>query len=250
MPDRRVALSLLAHPDDAEILCGGTLSRLADLGWLVHIVSATPGDCGTTALTTTEIAEIRRAEGQAAAALIGGKYHCLEDRDLTVLYGHASIRKAIDLFRELTPTLVITHPRHDYMLDHEQVHLIARAATFGFSVPNASSLPLTDKAKVPWLYYCDPIEAVDPYKGVTAAASTRIDISDAMDQKVAMLACHASQRQWLQSHHGIDEYIESMKRHSALRGAEMGATYAEAFTQHLGHAYPSSNVLAELFEGR
>ncbi len=44
----RVALALMAHPDDAEILCGGTLVRLADLGWKIHIANATPGDCGTT----------------------------------------------------------------------------------------------------------------------------------------------------------------------------------------------------------
>ena len=30
--ERRVAMSLLAHPDDAEILCAGTLIRLADAG--------------------------------------------------------------------------------------------------------------------------------------------------------------------------------------------------------------------------
>jgi hypothetical protein len=32
-----VALALLAHPDDAEILCAGTLIRLADAGWQIHI---------------------------------------------------------------------------------------------------------------------------------------------------------------------------------------------------------------------
>ena len=42
---RRVALTLLAHPDDAEILCGGTLIRLRqELGYEVHIATATAGD--------------------------------------------------------------------------------------------------------------------------------------------------------------------------------------------------------------
>ncbi|MCG8585160.1 MAG: PIG-L family deacetylase, partial [Pirellulales bacterium] len=36
-PKRRVALAFLAHPDDAEILCAGTLIRLADEGWTIHI---------------------------------------------------------------------------------------------------------------------------------------------------------------------------------------------------------------------
>ena len=43
--DRRVAMAFLAHPDDAEFLCAGTLAHLADAGWEVHITTATPGDC-------------------------------------------------------------------------------------------------------------------------------------------------------------------------------------------------------------
>jgi LmbE family N-acetylglucosaminyl deacetylase len=38
-PTRRVAATLLAHPDDAEILCAGTLIRLADAGWEIHIAT-------------------------------------------------------------------------------------------------------------------------------------------------------------------------------------------------------------------
>lgn len=59
---RRVALSFLAHPDDAEILCAGTLIRLRDLGWEVRVVTATAGDCGSATLPAEEIAEIRRSE--------------------------------------------------------------------------------------------------------------------------------------------------------------------------------------------
>ena len=45
------ALTFLAHPDDAEILCAGTLIRLADAGWEIHVATATPGDCGTMTAT-------------------------------------------------------------------------------------------------------------------------------------------------------------------------------------------------------
>jgi hypothetical protein len=61
-----------------------------------------------------------------------------------------------------------------------------------------------------------------------------------------MLACHASQRDWLRAHHRMDEYIESMKRQSAQRGRQFGCTYAEAFVQHRGHPFPQSDLLAEL----
>ena len=40
------ALAILAHPDDAEFLCAGTLVRLAcERGWSIHIATMTPGDC-------------------------------------------------------------------------------------------------------------------------------------------------------------------------------------------------------------
>jgi len=76
----RTVLSFMAHPDDAEILCGGTLIRLAEAGWTVHIATLTPGDCGTMTDDTWQISATRTGEA-AAAAVIGGIYHCLDERD-------------------------------------------------------------------------------------------------------------------------------------------------------------------------
>jgi LmbE family N-acetylglucosaminyl deacetylase len=241
---RRVALAFLAHPDDAEILCAGTLILLAEAGWEIHIATVAQGDCGSPSLPAHEIAAIRRQEGVASAALIGARYHCLDEQDLRVVCDKSTINKALGLFREVAPTLVFTHPRHDYMLDHEQVHLLARAASFGYAAPNCSSLPVVAGSCVPWLYYCDPVEGVDPYTGVAAAPTTYVDVSASMTLKAEMLACHRSQREWLQVHHGMDDYIESMKRHSAGRGREIDAPFAEAFVQHRGHPYPASDLLA------
>jgi len=249
LPNRRTVLAFLAHPDDAEILCAGTLIRLAAAGWEVHIATATPGDCGSSTLPADEIAEIRRAEGAAAAGKIGATYHCLEERDVTVVFDKPANRKTIDLFRAVAPTLVFTHPRIDYMIDHEQVHQLARSAAFAYSVPNASALPLVDGSVIPWCYYCDPIEGIDAYSGELVRSTVCIDISEVIDRKSEMLACHASQRKWLRAHHGMDEYIEAMKRHSAIRGKQLGTDYAEAFVQHRGHPYPQSDILKDLLGG-
>jgi hypothetical protein len=61
-----------------------------------------------------------------------------------------------------------------------------------------------------------------------------------------MLACHASQRQWLLKHHGMDEYLEAMRRWGRQQGERVGVAYAEGFRQHLGHSYPQDNRLAQL----
>jgi hypothetical protein len=67
-----------------------------------------------------------------------------------------------------------------------------------------------------------------------------------MNLKEAMLTCHASQREWLMQHHGIDEFVDSMRRWSAELGKAAGVAYAEGFRQHRGHAYPRDDKLTEI----
>jgi len=49
-------------------------------------------------------------------------------------------------------------------------------------------------------------------------------------------------------HHGVDQYVESMRAWSAARGREHGVAFAEAFRQHLGHSYPQDNLLGDLLK--
>ena len=243
---RQVALTFLAHPDDAEILCAGTLIRLREAGWEIHIATATPGDCGTMERNRWDIASIRTQEAAAAARLLGATYHCIDERDAMVVYDKAAIQKAADLFRRVAPSLVITHAPRDYMMDHEESSKLARAASFIYGAPNISQFPRHAESHVPYLYYCDPIGGVDPM-GNPVTPTTIIDIYEKIEQKGRMLACHASQREWLRAHHGMDEYIEAMKRLGTERGKVKNVAYAEGFVQHRGHPYPHDDVLANLF---
>jgi LmbE family N-acetylglucosaminyl deacetylase len=241
-------LSVLAHPDDAEFLCAGTLARLAqEHGWQVHIASMTPGDCGAAQLPPEEIARIRRGEGARAAARIGATYHCLEERDLLIFYLEESLGRVTRLMRTVRPRIVLTHSPADYILDHEMTSMLVRAAVFAAPVPNflpARGLPPPISA-IPHLYYCDAIEGKDPLgRGVEPAF--RIDVSGVIDTKASMLTAHASQRDWLLKHHGMDHYVQSMHDWSARRGAEAGVAFAEGFRQHLGHSYPQDNLLGAL----
>jgi LmbE family N-acetylglucosaminyl deacetylase len=240
------ALALLAHPDDAEFMCAGTLIRLAAAGWEVHIATAAPGDCGTMTEDRWAISARRTAEARAAAALIGATYHCLDERDGLVVYDKETIRKGADLFRRVAPQLAFIHSPLDYMMDHVMVSHVGRAASFIYGAPNISAFPLREGSRVPHLYYCDTLEGIDPL-GNPVQPSIRVDITAQLEKKAEMLACHKSQRDWLRSYHGTDEYIDAMRRHAAQRGKEMGVAAAEAFVQHRGHAYPKNDLLAELF---
>lgn len=241
---KKVAMCLMAHPDDCEFLAAGTLALLAKRGWEIHIVTMTPGDVGSMTLSPIAIADVRRRENAKAAAVIGGHSHCLESRDLFVTFDEGTLRRAIALTREIAPTLVFTHSLECYMLDHEVTARVARTASFGFLIPNAAPGSAPKGAHVPYLYYADPIEGLDPY-GRLVKATTLVDISSVIQTKTKMLHAHASQRAWLRAHHGIDEYTRAMKHWGGKRGAEIGVKFAEGFRQHKGHGYPHDCILTK-----
>ena len=248
----KVALAILAHPDDAEFLCAGTLVRLRkEHGWTIHVATMTPGDCGSAEHTPEEIARIRRAEGAAAAAAIGATYHCLEERDLRVIYNEPALEKTTRLLNKVGPQIVFTHNPDDYHLDHEQTSKIVRAASFAAPIPNflhnkpgaEERWPALDH--IPHLFYCDPLEGKDAF-GVAIASGFRIDIGGVIEDKSRMLACHESQRAWLRKHHGVDNLVDSMREWGATQGGRSNVKFAEGFRQHLGHSYPQDNILKTL----
>src|SRR5947207_2913269 len=237
MPD--TVLSVLAHPDDAEFLCAGTLIRLVrEHGWQAHLASMTPGDCGAADRSPEEISAIRRHEGAAAAALIGATYHCLEERDLLIFYAERPLERVTRLLRAVRPDVVLTHSPADYMLDHEMTSTLVRAAAFGAPAPNffAGRGHPPPLPHIPHLYYCDPIEGKDAL-GRDVRPAFGVDVSGVVETKAAMLAAHTSQREWLLKHHGMDAYVASMRRWGAHRGAGCGVACAEGYRQHLGHSY-------------
>jgi LmbE family N-acetylglucosaminyl deacetylase len=244
MPE--AALAILAHPDDAEFLCAGTLVRLyRERGWSIHIATMTAGDCGSAEHSADEISRIRRAEAAAAAGLVGGEYHCLDERDLLVSYTEPALIKTTRLLRRVRPSVVLTHSPDDYHLDHEMTSKLARGAAFAASVPLFRRDEWAPTDRIPHFYYCDPIEGKDAL-GREVTPAFRIDVTTAIDAKTEMLSCHASQRNWLTKQHGIDNYLDSMRIWTARRGRDSGVAYAEGFRQHLGHGYPQDNLLAKL----
>ena len=246
MTTNKTVLSLGAHPDDAEFFCAGTLALLRQKGWDVHIATMTPGDCGTVQYSREEISRIRRAEATKAASILDGTYHCLECDDIFILYDRPSLLKAIEVLRKIKPAIVFTTSPSDYMVDHEMASKIAQTACFACGVVNVETPGAEPFEPIPHLYYMDPADQKDKFgKGIKAG--TIVDITGVMDIKEKMLCCHESQRHWLMTHHGMDEYVNIMKESGEKRGREIKSSFAEGFRQHLGHAYPQDNILkAEL----
>ncbi|MHA2000253.1 MAG: PIG-L deacetylase family protein [Promethearchaeota archaeon] len=240
----RIALGIFAHPDDAEFLCAGTLAHLEGNGWDIHVASMTPGDLGSVEIGREEISRIRRLEGQRSTDELNGQYHCLECDDIFIMYDKPTLLKVISLFRTVKPALVFTHSPVDYMVDHETTSRLTQTAAFSAGIPNLQTGAIPPFSPIPHLYYADPLGGLD-ILGRDVHPSIVVDISRTMEQKEKMLSCHKSQRDWLMKHHGIDEYILSMKRFGRNRGELIDAGFAEGFRQHLGHAFPQKNILKE-----
>jgi LmbE family N-acetylglucosaminyl deacetylase len=241
-------LALHAHPDDVEFQCAGTLALLRASGCHVTIATMTPGDCGSAEHDAETISQIRRAEARAAADVIGADYVCLEFRDIAFFNDDDSRRRVTEALRRARPDVVMTAPPVDYLCDHEITSVLVRDACFSAPIPNYATRqwePAPPLARIPHLYFVDAIEGHDR-EGRPIPVDFHVDISSVFEVKREMLACHASQRDWLFKQHGIDEYLRFQAAWSARRGQEIGVEYAEVFRQYVGHAYPANNLLLEL----
>lgn len=241
-------LCLHAHPDDAEILAGGTLALLAQRGHQVIIATMTAGDCGSVEYGPQEIARIRQGEAARAAAVIGAEYHWIGFCDLAIFVDDNSRRRVTAALRRLRPDIVLTASPLDYHCDHEATSKLVTDACFGCSAPNyltqaydqAPALPA-----IPHLYYVDPAEGIDR-EGNTILPKFAVDVAGVMDTKQQMLEAHESQRAWLRKQHGMDDFVDTMRRWCRSRGALAAVEFAEGFRQYGGHAYPHTPVLQEL----
>jgi LmbE family N-acetylglucosaminyl deacetylase len=247
--DMQIVLAVGAHPDDVEILCAGTLALLKKKGCAIECATMTPGDCGSATLNREEISRIRKAEATESARLLDAGYYCMEGDDVFLTYDRPTLLKVIALVRKLKPTIVFTMSPQDYMIDHEVTSNIVCTACFAAGMPNISAAGTDTLLSIPYLYYCDPIGGKDKF-GAPIKATTLVNISDTMQLKEAMFMCHESQRSWLKTHHGVDDYVtSSLKELSARRGSEFGVAFAEGFRQHLGHAFPQDNILQKKLDG-
>ncbi len=241
-------LAAMAHPDDAEILVGGILLSLRDCGCEIGILTMTHGDCGSATLSKEEISRIRSAEARAAADYLGGWYGCAGLLDIEVMMTPENLRRVIESMRQFNPDIVITHSPVDYMLDHEETSRLARAATFAIAMPLYETRqpdPAPPARGTPALYYADPVEGLDPF-GQRLLPDFHVDIAPVLERKRELLSRHASQREWLRAHHGVDEYLNRMVEWAQNYGRECGAAAAEGLRQHRGHGYPRAPILQQI----
>jgi N-acetylglucosamine malate deacetylase 1 len=107
-------LVIVAHPDDAELSCGGTIIKHVDLGYKVGIIDLTEGELGTRGT-----AETRQTEAQKAAEVMGISVRDnMRFRDGWFRDDEEHRMRLIGKVREYQPSIVITNAPDDRHPDH------------------------------------------------------------------------------------------------------------------------------------
>ena len=221
------------------------MAHLIERGHHVTIVTMTSGDCGTTEYPPDEISRIRTGEAASAAREVGAEYLCAGFRDLAVFNDDASRRRVTEVLRQIRPDIVITASPVDYHCDHEATSVLVRDACFGAPAPNYHQAGGPAIQAIPHLYFCDPDEGLDR-DGNMVYPQFVVDVAPQIEKKSRMLERHESQRNWLKKHHGMDDYIDTMRMWTRSRGALVGFEYGEGFRQYRCHPYPRTPLLQDL----
>jgi LmbE family N-acetylglucosaminyl deacetylase len=213
-------LVIMAHPDDAEFTCAGTVAKWSRAGRQVHYIVCTSGDKGTKdpEMTPHHLAAIREEEQLAAARMLGVETITFLRHKDGELEATREFRAEIAMFiRRYKPDIVITHdPWRPYQLhpDHRAVGITVCdaivAARDHLFLPGQTAIGL---------------EAVEPCELCLWGAAEPDhfeDISETIELKLDALSKHESQLR-------RPNWRDRIRQWAASTGEPHGMAYAEAF---------------------
>ncbi|MCU1492993.1 MAG: putative LmbE-like protein [Acidimicrobiaceae bacterium] len=218
------ALAIYAHPDDADVSCGGTLARWAASGCEVHLVVCAKGDKGSSepGADVPALVEARAAEVAAAALELGvARVHRLGVDDGELENDHKLRCELVRLIRDVRPDAVVCpDPTAVFFGEHYYNHRDHRIVGWAVldSVSPAAASPLYFPTSGPaWT-----VGVV--YLSASLDANVVVDITSVIDRKAAAILCHRSQLgesgEWL----GV-----AMRERAEQAGRLGGVSFAEAF---------------------
>jgi LmbE family N-acetylglucosaminyl deacetylase len=219
-----IVLAVYAHPDDADVGCGGTLARWAKDGSAVHLIVCTDGGKGTRdpAVRPAKLAAHRADELEESSGIIGlATVANLGFPDGELLDSDEFLRTLVARVRALRPDVVCGHDPtaiffgQDYF--NHRDHRIAGLALLDAVAP-AAALPH---------YFPDagpPHQVSTVLLSGTLEPDDWVDVSDTIETKAAAVECHRSQFAGQGGWAG-----EAVRRRAAEEGRRAGVAYAEGF---------------------
>jgi bacillithiol biosynthesis deacetylase BshB1 len=215
-------LAIVAHRDDAELLCGGTLAKAAAQGYRTGILDLTRGERGTSG-----DADTRGAEAARAARILG--VHARRNAELpdAGLANTDETRRAVVRWvRAFRPRVVILPYPAGRHPDHRIGSQLAYDSCFlaGLARYDAPGAPHRPHKLLYSLTYRE--DAVKP--------TFVVDITNQIDVKLEAIRCYASQfdgRTWGGEVFpgGERSLYDQIRMHAARYGSLIRTEYGEAF---------------------
>lgn len=246
-----IVLAAVAHPDDIEFMMAGTLLRLKEAGAVIHMWNLANGHCGTARHTREEIIGLRAAEAEASARLAGAVSHPPLFDDLGIFYDRVSLARVSAVVRKVRPTLILTQSPQDYMEDHQNTCRLVVTAAFSRGMCNFVTVPAQDGYDAPVAVYHALPHGLKDGLGQPVVSDAYVNIQPVMSLKRDMLACHISQKEWLDVSQGMDAYLNEMVRMGTEVGRISGRfVQAEGWRLHstLGFGQEGFNPMKELLK--
>jgi LmbE family N-acetylglucosaminyl deacetylase len=197
--EQQRALIVMAHPDDGEFSCGGSIARWVAEGRDVYYCLVTDGqvgDAGDTEITSERLAQVRQREAQAAADALGVKHpviflHYWDSRLQHTLELRRDIARVV---RQVRPHSVICQDPTRFWsgqgyINHPD-HRTAGEATLAAIMPVAGTRLAFPELAAEGL---SPHEVSEVYITGTEQADRWVNITGYVEAKVAALRAHASQ---------------------------------------------------------
>jgi LmbE family N-acetylglucosaminyl deacetylase len=214
-------LAIVAHPDDAELLCAGALARARAENAAIALCVLCRGDKGQPAKPIANLAAVRRREMAAAADVLGAELFHAGLSDGTLADDAPTRQKVIAIFRRFRPSLVLAHAPEDYHPDHRAAAALAEAASW-FCASRGHKTGHAPLSAPPALWWMDTLNMSGFAPGFF------VDISPFLRLKERMLACHRSQLA-RGDDEDFSELTQLMRQQARTRGTQAGVSAAEAF---------------------
>lgn len=186
-------LIICAHPDDCDILFGGTAIKLTRRGDEVVFVSVTNGDTGHHLLSREETAKLRKKETISSKNTLGISDYLVLEHPCGIEPTLEMRKEIVRLIRNYSPDIVLTHRLCDYHPDHRATAQLVIDSAYVCRVPHfCEDTKIPEKTPI-FAHTYDKF--VDP-RPIRADAAVEID--SVFEEKLKALYCHKSQFfEWL-----------------------------------------------------
>src|SRR5438105_4406084 len=237
------AIAIGAHPDDIEFSMAGTLLLLKNAGYQIHYLNVASGNCGGTEYSSAITREIRNTEARRAARILGARFHEHLADDLEVIYSLDLLRRLTAVIRDAKPRVVLTHPPQDYMEDHTNTCRLAVTAAFARGMPNFRTRPTRKHVESDVaVYHAMPHGLCDGLRQRIVPGAF-VNTTSVHEMKLLALACHRSQKEWLDVSQGMGSYLKAMNEISLTVGRlSKRFKHAEGWRRHSHLGFSATDV--------